>query len=143
MQKAEFELNLSRSSSGRARSCGLRSPHSKRLGSLNRQSVASGGFMQTLTFVPALLPAAPAVPGPALPSRRRASRARLRRQRNGESFKFGCKATGNRVHPPLRYGKIHLIVTGFSLRLSLFLSLSLHSRHASHAASGGAPYTRH
>lgn len=79
--------------------------------------------MQTLTFVPTLLPAAPAAPGscPAPPPQRRASRARLRRRRNGESFKFGCKATGNRVHPPLRYRKIRLIVTGFSL-LSLSLS---------------------
>jgi len=84
--------------------------------------------MQTLTVVPTLLPAAPAAPSScSAPSpRRRASRARFRYRRNGESFKFGCKATGNRVHPPLRYGKIYLIVTELSLSLSLsfFLILS-------------------
>jgi len=78
--------------------------------------------MQTLTFVPTLLPATSAAPDSLPCLRRRAPRARLRRRRSGESFKFGCKATGNRVHPLLRYRKIRFIVAWLSLSLSRPLS---------------------
>jgi len=91
--------------------------------------------MQTLTFVPTLLSATSAAPDSLPCFRRRASRARLRRRRSGESFKFGCKATGNRVHPLLRYRKIRFIVAWFSLSPSPSL-FHMCGQHAPHVASG-------
>lgn len=131
MQKAEFELNLSRSSSGRARSRGLRSPHSKRLGSLEPTVCSLGWFYADTDLRPGPPPRRP----PHRP-RWRASRARLRRRRNGESFKFGCKATGNRVHPLLRYRRkdSRHCCAPFSFSFSPFFFFFSGSRHAPHAA---------
>lgn len=97
--------------------------------------------MQTLTFVPTLLPATSAAPNSPPCPQRRASRARLRRRRSGESFKFGCKATGNRVHPLLRYRKIRFIVAWLSLSLFLPLSFMCGGQHAPHVAFGSRCYT--
>jgi len=74
MQKAEFELNLSRSSSGRARSRGLRSPHSKRLGSLEPTVCSLGWFYADTDLRPGPpLSAAVPPPPPPPPPRRPAS----------------------------------------------------------------------
>lgn len=62
MQKAEFELNLSRSSSGRARSRGLRSPHSKRLGSLEPTVCSLGWFYADTDLRPGSPPCRPRRP---------------------------------------------------------------------------------
>lgn len=60
-------MNLSRNSSGRARSRGLRSPHSKRLGSLEPTICSLGWFYADTDLrpgppIPAALPSAPLGP---------------------------------------------------------------------------------
>lgn len=123
MQKAEFELNLSRSSSGRARSRGLRSSHSKRLGSLEPTVCSLGWFYADTDLRPDPPPCHLRRPRfTAMPPTARIARAASPPTQRG---KFQIRVQGHRKpgspSPALQKDPLHCCVA-FSISLALSLS---------------------
>lgn len=142
MQKAEFELNLSRSSSGRARSRGLRSPHSKRLGSLEPTVCSLGWFYADTDLRPDSPPLGRPRRPQLCPATDGAHRAR------GFAADVTGKVSNSGARPPETGFTLSCVTERSASLLRRFLPLSsTRGRHAPHAAFGSRctlpPLTRH
>jgi len=128
MQKAEFQLNLSRSSSGRARSRGLRSPHSKRLGSLEPTVCSLGWFYADTDLRPGPPSLPPPPPRPASSGSRPGGVPAARRAR-GLAADVTGKVSNSGARPPETGFTLSSRVTERSASLLRRLSLPLFFPH--------------